>query len=157
MDLSFQEKKAVCKSVTWFTSYNNSFFWNALYYQVLIVKYPLSSISIKYQFSGINYQLSRIKYVSSIKYQLSIIDYQFSGCRRQQVIAVLNFFLLVFYFSLEWFLEELVLLKMPCHSCLVHGHNEFFSLESSFKAIRRFIGISATNQNVISSHLKAKC
>ena len=24
MDLSFQEKKAVCKSVTWFKSYNNS-------------------------------------------------------------------------------------------------------------------------------------
>ena len=38
MDLSFQKKKTVCKSVTWFTSYNNycdegefrSFFLNAL-------------------------------------------------------------------------------------------------------------------------------
>ena len=41
MDISFQEKKAVCKSVTWFKSYNNSsdtgelrrFFKNTQYYQ----------------------------------------------------------------------------------------------------------------------------
>ena len=73
---------------------------------------------IENHLSGIKYQVSSIKYhVLSIKYQVSSIKYDVSMIRVQveageSKLLLFETFSLVFFFSLEGFIEELALLKM---------------------------------------------